>query len=310
MLAEIDARAKSEEQRVDAALATLQRDGVVVLHDLLSHEQVSSMQRAFNARLQRMRWNGLEGYEKETFRHVVQDVLTIDQGFVDLAIHPLVKAVLNRYLGDRYELVEAKGWKSLPTNRDFHGWHGDMWYDKSEAREHIQKEVKLAFYLTDVTSGAFNFIKGSHQKQHPRIVANAEVADVPESEIVKVTGSAGTGFLFDTSGTHRQGVPILEPRQAIFYNYHDPDVRLEADNIEHYRYHPLLLNAAFLGSLTAEDQRILGFGNKTNFIPAFVHPGRYRRLEKLFTSALGFTQKAEDLQGRVKARLKRITNAK
>ena len=78
-------------------------------------------------------------------------------------------------------------------------------------------------------------------------------------------GPAGSAFLFDTSGTHRQGVPMLEPRQAVFYNYHDPDVPLQQEDIDYYRYHPLLLNAAFLGGLSPEDQRILGFGNKTNY---------------------------------------------
>lgn len=305
MLAEVKV-SKNVRSDADDALATLERDGVVVLHNLLSKERLLGMQQAFEARLNRVRWNDLDGFEKETYRHVVQDVLTLAQGFVDLGIHPLVKEVLNRYLGEKYELCEAKGWKSLPTTRDFHGWHGDAWYDEAEANG-IPKEVKLAFYLTDVQSGSFNYIKGSHRQDHPRIIANNEVADVSQSEILNITGPAGTAFLFDTSGTHRQGVPILEPRRAVFYNYHDPDVRLDPENVAHYRYHPLLLNAAFLGNLNAEDGRVLGFGNQTNFIPAFVRQGKYRRLHKLFTTALGVTQRVEDVQARVKARLKRIS---
>ena len=304
MIAEITI-AKDNRARIDNAVEILKRDGVVVLADLLSDEVVLAMQQAFAARLARVRWNDLDGYEKEKYRHVVQDVLTLDQGYVDLGVHPVVKGILNQYLGNRYELVEAKGWKSLPTTRDFHGWHGDAWYDESAAHG-IPKEVKLAFYLTDVKSGAFNYVKGSHRKQHPRIIRNNEVADVPASEIATISGPAGTAFLFDTSGTHRQGVPILEPRHAIFYNYHDPDVRLEADNLAYYRYHPLLLNAAFLGNLSSEDQRILGFGNKTNFIPAFVRPGKHQFLQRLFGAALGFSQHAEDLRARVAARLARL----
>src|SRR6185312_4671159 len=100
-------------------------------------------------------------------------------------------------------------------------------------------------------------------------VRNNEIADVPASQILELTGKAGSAFLFDTSGIHRQGVPMLEPRQAIFYNYHDPFVLLQKEDVDYYRYHPLLLNAAFLGNLTSEDTRILGFGNKTNFLPAF-----------------------------------------
>ena len=39
----------------------------------------------------------------------------------------------------------------------------------------IPKEVKLAIYLTEVRSGGFNYIKGSHRKQHPRLVKNSEL---------------------------------------------------------------------------------------------------------------------------------------
>ena len=233
-------------QTVERLFAELDTNGIVVLPNLLSAEQLRGMQRAFESKLRRLRWNNFDGYQKtETYRHMVEDVLLLDQGFVDLALHPLVKQILTRYLGDKYELNEAKGWKSLPTRRDFHGWHGDAWYDQTTSE--IPREVKLAFYLTDVRSGAFNYIKGTHRQQHPRPVRNHEVADVPASQIVEVMGSAGSAFLFDTSGTHRQGVPMLEPRRAVFYNYHDPDVPLQKEDIDYYRYHPLLLNAAFLG---------------------------------------------------------------
>ena len=138
------------------------------------------------------------------------NVLLLDQGFVDLGLHPLVKQILGRYLGTNYELTEAKGWKSLPTRRDFHGWHGDAWYDQTSAQE-IHREVKLAMYLTDVRNGAFNYLKGSHQGQHPRLVKKEEITADLSSKIVEMTGPAGTAFLFDTSGIHRQAVPVLEP---------------------------------------------------------------------------------------------------
>jgi hypothetical protein len=237
---------------VDELFAELETDGIVVLPNLLNSEQLDGMQKAFETRLRRMRWNNFDGYQKtERYRHMVEDVLLLDQGFVDLAVHPLVKQILTRYLGTDYELTEAKGWKSMPTKRDFHGWHGDAWYDQT-TKTKIHREIKLAMYLTDVRSGALNFIKGSHRKQHPRSVKNYEVEDFAASQFAELTGPAGTAFLFDTSGIHRQGVPMLEPRQAIFYNYHDPRVQLQAEDVNYYRYHPLLLNAAFLGNLSSD----------------------------------------------------------
>src|ERR1041384_8159068 len=101
----------------------LDRSGIVQLPRLISDKQLKAMQFAFEARLQRLRWNNFEGYEKtEPYRHMIEDVLVLDRGFLDIAIHPLVKAVAKAYVGDRVLLTEARGWKSLPTKRDFHGW--------------------------------------------------------------------------------------------------------------------------------------------------------------------------------------------
>jgi Phytanoyl-CoA dioxygenase (PhyH) len=290
---------------VDRVVDELKVDGISVLPALLNEDQLNGMKRAFATQLGRLRWNNFDGYQKtEPYRHMVEDVLLLDQGFVDVAIHPFVKQVLNRYLGQRYELTEAKGWKSLATKRDFHGWHGDAWYDQTASRL-IPKEVKLAMYLTDVTSGAFNFIKGSHRKQHPRVVRSNELKDVEQTQIVELMGKAGTAFLFDTSGIHRQGVPMLQPRQAIFYNYHDPDVPLQEEDVTYYRYHPLLLNAAFLGDLSAEDQRILGFGNKTNFLPAFQRRAKPPMIYRVLGGTLNVQLRLENLFERISARLKR-----
>jgi len=291
--------------QVDELASRLEQDGIVILPELVSPETLRAMQQAFAARLQHLRWNNFDGYQKtEPYRHLVEDVLVLDQGFIDLVLHPLVKGVLNCYLGNQYELTEAKGWKSMPTKRDFHGWHGDAWYDQTHAQE-IHKEVKLAIYLSDVRSGAFNYIKGSHRKQHPRLVKNSEVSDVDASKIAELLGPAGTAFLFDTSGIHRQGVPMLEERQACFFNYHNPRVALQQEDVDYYRYHPLLLNAAFLGELNEEDQRILGFGNKTNFRPAFVRSGELSVFGKALSAAYTAELRVKQIRERISARWRR-----
>ncbi len=290
---------------VDRLATELRTSGVVVLPTLFSAEQLHGMQRAFKSRLRRMRWNNFEGYQKtELYRDMVEDVLLLDQGFLDLALHPLVKQILTRYLGTKYELTEAKGWRSLPTKYDFHGWHGDTWYDQATQKT-IHREVKLAVYLTDVRTGAFKFIKGSHQKQHPHNLKKAEVKDLPCSDVIELSGNAGTAFLFDTSAIHRQSVPVVEPRQAVFFAYHDPDVPIQAADIAYYRYHPLLLNAAFLGDLSEEDRRILGFGNKANFQPAFERRDQPPFIFEGFQTVNNARLRIERLRGRIVARWKR-----
>jgi len=297
--------ASASARTAESLFSELDKEGIVLLPRLVSDEQLRGMQEAFESKLKRVRWNNLDGYQKtELYRHMIEDVLLLDQGFVDIALHPVVKGVLDRYLGANYELTEAKGWKSIPTNRDFHGWHGDAWYDQKEAKT-IPREVKLAFYLTDVRSGAFNYIRGSHRKQHPRYIRNSEVTDVPKSQIAEIAGQAGSGFLFDTSGIHRQGVPMLEARRAIFFNYHDPAVQLQQEDLDYYRYHPLLLNAAFLGNLTDTDKRILGFGNKRNFVPAFDRHTGTPFLYSLYSAIFNIELRSKDLRERIRARMRR-----
>jgi hypothetical protein len=285
-------------------LASLERDGIAVIQNFLTADQLQGMRTAFDARLRHVRWNDMDGYEKERFRHVIEDVLTLDQGFVDAALHPLVKETLREYLGERYQLVEAKGWRSLPTRRDFHGWHGDAWYDQTKVHS-IPREVKLAVYLTDVESGFFEYVRGSHQKQAPHPVPNRELRSMPESMIVQVKGLAGSGFLFDTSGIHRQSVPILETRSAVFYNYHDSSIPLQKEDIDYYRYHPLLLNAAFLGKLSDEDCRIFGFGDQRNYFHAFSRRQKYPRLQSVFETILDATVVWDSLGERVRARVEK-----
>jgi len=291
---------------VEALSKELDANGVVVLPSIISAEQLREMQHAFAARLQYVRWNNFDGYQRtELYRLMIEDVLLLAQGFIDLAVNPLVKAILSRYLGQSYQLTEAKGWRSLPTAYDFHGWHGDTWYEQSEGTP-IHREIKLAMYLTDVRSGAFKFIKASHRKQHPRNLKRAEVESLPMSELVEMKAPAGTVFMFDTSIIHRQSIPMLEPRHAVFYAYHDASVTLQKEDVAYYRYHPLLLNAAFLGDLSAEDQRILGFGDKRNLQPAFVRNGKPSTLQRMIATANAVDLRMRHLRERVSARIQRL----
>ena len=299
-------RAQHRLASLDALSAELEQNGLVVLPDLLAPAQLGEMQKTFAARLDNLRWIHFEGYQRtELYRLMVEDVLQLAQGFVDLAIHPLVRELVARYVGPNYQLTEAKGWKSLPTDRDFHGWHGDMWYEQA-AGAPIHREVKLAMYLTDVSSGAFRFIKGTHRKQHPHILKSDEIKALRPEDLIEVKGAAGTAFLFDTSTTHRQGIPMLEPRQAIFYAYHDPGVPLQQEGVEYNRYHPLLLNAALLGNLSREDERVLGFGDQRSFRSSFVRKDGLPALARLCHASMTVSLRVRMWRELTRARLARL----
>jgi hypothetical protein len=134
---------------VEALFSELDANGVVVLPSIISDEPLREMRHAFAAtRAQHVRWNNVDGYQRtEIYRHMVEDVLLLAQGFVDSRGASAGESILARYLGSFYQLTEAKGWRSLPTTYDFHGWHGDTWYEQKEGMP-IHREVKLAMYLT------------------------------------------------------------------------------------------------------------------------------------------------------------------
>ena len=157
-------------------------------------------------------------------------------------------------------------------------------------------------YLSAVRSGAFNVIKGTHQQQHPHSLKRAEIKELPMSGRIELAGPAGTAFLFDTTIVHRQGIPMLEPREAIFYAYHDPRVALQQEDIYYNRYHPLFLNASFLGDLSYEDQRILGFGNKTNLQPGFTRHGNPPLIYRAYCASLGVSLRLKQFRERMAAR--------
>src|SRR5258708_8676606 len=107
---------KFRPSEVDALAAELETNGIVVLPNLLSSNQLFGMQQAFEARLRQMRWNNFDVYHNtESFRHMIEDMLLLDQVFLNLPLPPLVKQFFNPYLVLHTKLTEPNSVKSLPT---------------------------------------------------------------------------------------------------------------------------------------------------------------------------------------------------
>jgi len=89
---------------------------------------------------------------------------------------------------------------------------------------------------------------------------------------------------------------------------------LDADGIVvlpiYYRCHPLLLNAAFLGNPSADDQRILDFRDKSNYLHAFERPPKHTMLQNSFRKLFEISIRIGAYRERVAARLKRMTVAR
>ena len=106
------------ENELHTLVDTLERDGIVCLPQLLTETELASIQEAFNKELQYPCWNTSSGYQQnEKWRLLVENVLALDPGFIELAIHPLVSEILGRYIGPRFVLAEARGWETIVTKR-------------------------------------------------------------------------------------------------------------------------------------------------------------------------------------------------
>jgi hypothetical protein len=100
-----------------------------------------------------------------------------------------------------------------------------------------------------------------------------------------------------------KGVTGQATTHVVFFNYHDPVVPLSQEDIEFYRYHPLLLNAAFLGNLSEEDRDILGFGDKTNYRPAFERSSPAKTLHRTFSRIYDVSLRLSHFRTRILSRL-------
>jgi hypothetical protein len=92
----------------------------------------------------------------------------------------------------------------------------------------------------------------------------------------------------------------------VFLTYHDPRVPLQAEDVAYYRYHPLLLNAAFLGGLTDEHRRILGFGKQTNFIRGFQRRPDHTWFQAAGRRLFAWKLRARELRQRLGGKLGRL----
>lgn len=316
IVATIDAEA-------DRLVALLERDGIAPLPAMLAPAALAGLQESFERVLERPAFNTWYGYEQnEKWRLLVENALTVDPAVVELALHPVLKAVLHRYIGAAYALTEARGWRTIRTTADFHGWHNDAWCDETVvdlARR--PREIKLAMYLTDVESGHFSYIAGTHRHTGPsRHWTEAEVAPLA-AQRRDMLGPAGSAFLFDTAGIHRQTTPVLKPRNVLFLNFHDPAVRIQPLDVEHGRYRPLLLNAAFLPEMDADDRRILGFGARKgrpvrDCVVGRADRRRYPALHGAVAATLAARLEVQELQRQVRRvtggigrRLRRLVRA-
>ena len=271
----------------DVYLKQLKQDGILILNDFVSEQWLTDMQQSFNHKLEHINFNSTSGYQRyEMYRDYVENLLMVDPSFMKFAVQPELVKIIKGYISENLILKESRGWRTRIVKKHFHSWHKDGWYDK-KIYSKPPKQLKVVIYLTDVTSGSFSYIKGSHRKikSNPHILHEHftnEFIEPYKEDIVFALGKAGTVIIFDTSGIHCQNSPNLSPRNAAFYTYNDAEICIDSSELAYGRYGQLFVSNEFINDgFTVEDLRILGFFQKKSGNKAAQNLTRYPILSSL-----------------------------
>lgn len=154
---------------------------------------------------------------------------------------PLLEIVALEYLGSVPRHVGTNMWWTFPVDaseedraRHAHVYH----YDLDDF-----SFLKFFFYLTDVESrdGAHVCVAASHiEKPHKRIrdhflvrrYSDSEINTFyPEDQILKISGSAGTGFAEDTLCIHKGATPTQNPRLLLQFQFALFDYGVQRDEV-------------------------------------------------------------------------------
>ena len=249
-------RELSEEAR--AILATLRRDGIVILGGFVPPDAVGEMRGVVDDAIRRgrFRYDGgriaLEAPPPDVngiARLSVLDATLYSRRFVEYALNDLLVSVANSYVGLECFLSGIMAYRTQPVTGVPGGaflWH----YDNTP------RQVKAICYLTEVAEddGPLAFVKGSHRL---RAVAptfeETRLADaqVPAEGRILCVGKPGTVLFVDTSGIHRATPNRRSHRDVVSAIY---DVGTRARRASFYN---LPVPSQFITQLRPEQRRAL-----------------------------------------------------
>lgn len=208
--------------RVDSAtletlLARVQRDGFVVLPDLLSPEQLQAIRDDVEPHLTHTGRNPFEGLRTQRIYAVLRRTRTCDA----LVEHPLVLGLLDRLLMPNYLLSQLQVIRILPGEAAQPLHHDDAFYPFPRPRSTPLAAATIVA-IDDFTedNGATRVIPGSHlwDSAHP----------VDASDAQPVVMNAGSGIFFLGTLWHSGGENRSDaPRSCVTAQYCQPFLRTQ-----------------------------------------------------------------------------------
>lgn len=133
------------------------------------------------------------------------NLLDVDDIFVDFVDHPKLLPVLKGALGDDLILTLMQAFAYPPGDRSFTVWHSDIGHFRGIDLTRHPYFVRVMIYLTDVAEdgGCFGYVPGSHRLDGEAIVSPPTFKDPNEMpNHVKFPGPAGTAVIFNAYGWH------------------------------------------------------------------------------------------------------------
>lgn len=218
-----------------ATLAKLNKDGVAIiqLDDLSSDRNLLARLKA-SARcpavLQAEKLSGQTLYNHK-IRGIGRNIKDkhIPEAYLNFFLSDKLLNIINAYFGMRTRLNYIDAWYNLPVDPNDLFATTEQWH-----RDHEDKTIiKVFVYLSDVAEamGAFSYINGTHSNGQgkftwlsppspPRGVylREGDLERVQQSDrhtINAYPGKPGSVVIADTSGFHKGGRAIVEPRHVL-----------------------------------------------------------------------------------------------
>ncbi|MEM8662154.1 MAG: phytanoyl-CoA dioxygenase family protein [Pseudomonadota bacterium] len=190
---------------VDEQQAQLQRDGYIILHEMVSQQQLDALRKQAQQHLEHQGRNSFEGERTQRIYAVPEKMRSADP-FIE---HPLVLAHLDRLLLPNYLLSQAQviniqhSSPAQPLHLD------DAFYPWPRPRPAIS--VATVFAIDDFTenNGATVAIPGSHrwgQDRGPRSSDKKIKAVMPSGSCILFMGNLWHGGGENSSGANRLGL--------------------------------------------------------------------------------------------------------
>lgn len=198
---------------VDADLAAVERDGCVVLPDLLTASQLEAIRLAVDPLLDRHGRNGFEGRSTQRIYSVLNKTAACDV----IADHPRVLALLDRMFMPNYLLSMLQVINILPGEQAQMLHTDDGFYPLPRPRAALGAATIWAIDDFTVDNGATDIVPGSHRwgDELPR-----------DSDRVPVVMTAGSCVFFPGTLWHGGGANRTDrPRLAVTAQYCEPWLR-------------------------------------------------------------------------------------